>query len=238
MKRLAIHAATLGAAMLAACSAPAAERGFTVTSFDRIRVEGPYSITVASGRAPSVRATGSQAALDAVVARVEGRTLVIQRNTGTWGGFPGQDRGPVTIAVTTPGLVAASLTGSGRLEVDAMRGARIDLALAGSGRITLTQIQTDRLGAAVTGSGELSLGGHAAIAQFTLNGSGEIDAARLNADDATVAATGSGDIRVAVRRAAKVQATGSGDVTIAGNPACTVRRLGSGTVRCGGGSNG
>lgn len=225
--------ATFAALMLPG-AALAAERGYTVTSFDRIRVEGPYRVTVTSGRGPSVRASGNQAALDAVVARVEGRTLVIQRATNTWGGFLGQDHGAVTIAVTTPALVTASLAGSGQLDIDAMRAQRIDLAVAGSGRIALGRVETDRLGVMVTGSGGLAIAGHAATAQVTLNGSGQIDAAKLSADDATVAATGSGDVALAVRRAARVQATGSGDVAIAGTPACTVRRLGSGTVTCGG----
>jgi hypothetical protein len=218
-----------------ALSAPslAAERGYTVTSFDRIRVEGPYNVTVSSGRGPAVRASGSQAALDAVIARVDGRTLVIQRSTSAWGGFPGQDRGPVTIAVSTPGLVAASLAGSGRLYVDAMRAARIDLAVAGSGRIALGRIEADRLGAVVTGSGGLAIAGHAAIAQLTLNGSGQIDGAKLSVDDGTVTETGSGDISLAVRRVARVQASGSGNVAVTGSPACTVQRLGSGTVTCG-----
>ena len=106
--------------------------------------------------------------------RVDGRTLVIQRNTSAWGGFPGQDRGPVTIAVATPGLVAASLAGSGRLDVDAMRGARIDLAVTGSGRLALGRIETDRLGALLTGSGGLAIAGRAATAQ--------LDAERIGPD--------------------------------------------------------
>jgi hypothetical protein len=202
-------------ALLAApAAAAAAERGYTVTSFDRIRVEGPYTVTVASGRSPAVRATGSPAALDAVVARVDGRTLVIQRNTSAWGGYPGQDHGPATIAVSTPGLVTASLAGSGRLDVDMMRSARIDLAVAGSGQIALARIETDRLGALVTGAGSLAIAGRAATAQLALNGSGRIDAEGLEAGDASVTANGSGD-------------------AIGGSPACTVRRLGSGNVTCG-----
>ena len=234
MKRQAFHAAITGAVALFALPAAAAERGFTVTSFDRIRVEGPYDVTVTSGGAPAARATGSPAGLDTVTVRVDGRTLVIQRNTNAWGGFPGQDRGRVTIAVTTPGLVAALLAGSGQLDVDAMRYAKIDLQVTGSGRIALHRLETDRLGALVTGSGGLAIAGRAATAQLTLNGSGQIDAGKLEAGDATVTATGSGDVALAVRRAANVQATGSGDVTIGGMPACTVRRLGSGNVICGG----
>ncbi len=214
-------------------AAHAAERGYTITSFDRIRVEGPYTVTVSSGRGPSARASGSPQALDAVVVRVEGRTLIVQRDGSAWTGYPGQDRGPVTIAVTVPRLVTAVLAGSGRLDVDAMRNASVDLTLAGSGRIAVARLETDRLNATVSGSGGLALTGKVADARIALRGSGQIDAARLQASDATVISDGSGDVSLTVSRAVNVQTTGSGNVRIAGKPACTVRRIGSGNVSCG-----
>jgi hypothetical protein len=223
----------IGAAILTPLPVRAAERGFTITSFDRIRVEGPYAVTLTSGRGPSARATGTPQGLDAVVVRVEGRTLLIQRSTSAWTAFPGQDRGPVTIAVTAPRLVQATLAGSGSLDVDTMRDARIDLTLAGSGRLTVRRIDTDQLGASVSGSGGMILAGRAAGARVALRGSGNIDAAELQASDAIVTSEGSGDVSLTAVRTASVSTVGSGTLKIAGKPACTVRRTGSGNVTCG-----
>ncbi len=91
-----------------------------VTDFTRIRVDGPYSVKLTTGVPPSAKATGSSAALDAISVDVEGQTLVIRKNQSGWGGFPGDNPGPVTIAVGTHDLTAIWLNGSGGLKVDAV----------------------------------------------------------------------------------------------------------------------
>jgi hypothetical protein len=69
---------------LAAVPAQAAERRFTIISFDRVRMEAPFDVSVTTGKAPSAKAEGSVAALDSVDLRVEGRTLIVrQRAAGT-----------------------------------------------------------------------------------------------------------------------------------------------------------
>ena len=62
-----------------AAPAPAATRNFGVTGFDRIRVDGPYKVRLATGIAPFAKASGSMAALDRVAIEVQGRTLKIGR---------------------------------------------------------------------------------------------------------------------------------------------------------------
>lgn len=217
----------------AAIPAVAAERGYTVTNFDRVRVEGPYIVRVTSGKAASAKATGTAAALDAVIVRVDGRTLIVRRDTNGWGGFPQADKGRVTIAVSVPVLVAASLAGSGALAIDAMRGARIDLTLDGSGQMQVGRITADTLNATVAGSADLAMAGRAATARVDLRGSGAVRAGTLEAADAKISSAGSGQLTLAVKRAADVQALGSGAVDILGTPACTVRNIGSGDVKCG-----
>lgn len=215
--------------------ADAAERSFTVTSFDRIRVEGAFAVTVTSNRGPSIRASGSPAALDEVVARVEGRTLLLRRSENGWGGYPGQTRGPIRIAVTVAQLGAASLTGSGSLAIDTMRGQRIDLVLDGSGRLDLARVETDRLTATLVGSGTVAVAGKVADARLTVRGSGTVEGADLSVSDAIVTADGAPTVHLSARRTASVQANGSGSISIAGRPACTVRNTGTGQVACGDG---
>ncbi len=222
------------ALLATACPAHAAERSYTVTSFDRIRVEGAFAVTVTSNRGPSIRASGSPAALDEVIARVEGRTLLLRRSESEWGGYPGEARGPVRIAVTVAQLSAASLTGSGSLAIDGMRGQRIDLVLDGSGRLDLARVETDRLAATLVGAGTMAVAGEVADARVTVRGSGTVDSAGLTVTDAIVTADGAPTVRLAARRTAAVQANGSGSVTVSGKPACTVRNTGTGQVTCGG----
>jgi hypothetical protein len=59
-------------APLMAAPAHAAERGYSVTDFDRIRIDGPYRVTLTTGRSPGARAVGAQAAIEGVAVEVQG----------------------------------------------------------------------------------------------------------------------------------------------------------------------
>ena len=99
------------AIIVAGTPADAATRNFGVTSFTKIRVSGPYKVSVATGVAPFARATGSSAAIDRVAIEVRGDTLVVQSNP-SWGGYPGSDPGPVEVTLGTHELGSASLIGT------------------------------------------------------------------------------------------------------------------------------
>jgi hypothetical protein len=218
---------------LAALPAHAAERRFSVTGFDRIQIDGPYEVTLATARSSSASASGSAVALDGVLINVEGRTLRIRPKRGAWGGYPGEDGGPVRIQLGTAELRAAALSGSGSLAIDKLKGMRIDLSLSGSGRLSVASVEADQLNAASLGSGKLVLAGKVKSLRTAIQGSGSLEGEGLSADDATVTADTSGEIALAVRRAANVTSSGAGGTRISGSPACTVKRLGAGSVRCG-----
>lgn len=225
--------AILAAALLSS-AAPAAERGYSVTDFERIRVDGPYKVTLTTGRSPGARAYGSQAAIEGVSVELQGRTLIVKRNNQTWGGYPGTSAGPVEIRLTGYALRSATLNGAGSLTIDALKGQSIDLLVAGSGMLKVGRIDTDRLTVSVAGNGRAEVGGKAAIAQFAVRGTGAIDGSALVAKDAKIAADGPGDIKIAATATASVVSSGAGNIAVTGKPACTVKATGSGTVACGG----
>ena len=111
----------------------AGQRNYSVTSFDRIRIDGPYQVQLKTNVAPYARATASPLSLDGVSIKVEGRTLIVRAGSGGWGGYPGEDRGPVTIEVGTHDLGTAWINGAGALSIDRVRGLSFDLAIQGSG---------------------------------------------------------------------------------------------------------
>lgn len=210
-------------------AASAAERRYTVTDFDRIQVDGPWRVTLVTGKAPSAVAHGSNDAIDRLSLDVEGRTLRIRR--GTKGGFGAA--GPVEIRVSTHDLRGAGVNGPAILSIDRTRGLRLDLALSGSGALTVDKVEADNLVIGLLGSGRISLAGKAKTLRATIQGTGDLAADRLAVDDATLNADTAGRIALAVRRTAKIDATGQGEVEILGNPSCTVKAIGSATVRCG-----
>ncbi len=227
---------TLPLALLALAAAPAgaAERSYSVTDFDKVQVDGPYRVTVTTGRGSAARAEGSTEALDHISVDVQSGTLRVRRNRSAWGGYPSEGIGPVTIALTTRDLSNASVVGSGSLDIDRAKGLRVDLSVSGSGRLTVGAVDADTLMVGLLGGGRITVAGRARQLKATVQGSGDLAAAGLSADDAQIASDTAGTVAVAVTRTAKVTATGPGDVEIIGTPSCTVEAKGSGRVICGG----
>ncbi|WP_165374805.1 GIN domain-containing protein [Sphingomonas montana] len=227
-RRLILPIAT--AALLSAAAAPAATRGFSVTSFDRIRLEGPFAVTLTTGAGASARADGpDQRMLERVRIDVMGRTLVIRRDRDTTSG--GTLKG-IRIALSTPALSGASVLGAGSLTVAANRGARFDATVSGAGALAVTGLDTDLLNVTSTGAGSTTLAGRARNLRAVMQGTGTIDAPTLIAQDAVVTTAGSGTLTLTAVRTAKVGATGGGLVTILGTPACTVTSEGTVEVVC------
>jgi hypothetical protein len=217
-----------------ASSAFAAERRYTVTDFDRVQVDGPFRVTLATGKASSAAATGSQQALDRVSIEVQGRTLRIRPNRSGWGGYPGEGAGPVSIAISTHNLRGASVTGSGSISIDKAAAMRFDATVSGSGKLAIGDVQTDMLTLGLLGAGKIAVGGKAKQLRATIQGSGDLDGSALMAEDAQINADTAGDIVVGVRRTVTINASGAGDTKIVGKPACTTKGLGAGRVLCGG----
>lgn len=218
--------------MLAAPAA-AAERSFSVTSFDRIRVDGPFVVTVATGKPVSARASGSAEALERISMRVEGRTLLLRPNLSGWGGYPGKQGAAATIALTTPELNTAILLGPGSLSVDRMKAPRVTVTAEGSGRVTVARIEADNVSLAIAGSGAIEAGGRVAQAAAVARGTAEIRAAGLTAADLTLISESAGAVTMQASRSAKVSVMGVGPVEVGGGAACEVKQAGSGPVRCG-----
>lgn len=222
---------TFAALVLLAAPAVAAERNYSVTSFNRVRVDGPYQVTVKTNVAPFARASGSQAALDGVSIRVEGRTLVVRADTsGGWGGYPGEGRGPVTIELGTHDLTTAWVNGAGALFIDKVKGLSFDLAIQGAGVMRIDSADVDQLKIGLSGTASARLSGRAAKVTATVRGSSSLDAETLAVKDAVIGAEGPAMIRANVTGTAKVDALGLASVALAGSPSCTTKSQGSASV--------
>lgn len=217
-------------AAVAASPAMAAERNFSITSFDRVRVDGPYKVRLTTGVPPFAVATGSAIAIDRVSVSVEGRTLIVRQNPGSWGGYPGEAPGPVEIEVGTHELSQAWLNGSGTLAIDRIRGLTFDLALQGSGSAAIGDADVDQMKIGISGAGSVTISGKAPKLTAVVRGTSTLDAAGLTAKDALVGAEGPSDVRVLATATAKVDARGTTSVAVGGNPSCTVKAEGSAVV--------
>lgn len=218
------------ALVLLATPVGAATRNFGIEGFDRIRVEGPFKVRLTTGVAPFAKATGSETAINRVAVDLQGRTLVVHLNQSSWGGYPGAAAGPVEVALGTHELSAASVNGSGNLEINRIRGLKFDLAVLGSGGATIADSDVDQLRVNLFGNSSTTLAGRAGTLTAVQRGITSLNAAALTIKDATIGTEGGSTASAAVTDSAKVTATGTATVTLTGNPSCTVKTNGSASV--------
>lgn len=218
------------AAMLAASPAASAERTLSVTSFDRIRVDGPFKVTLTTGVAPFARVTGSSSAIDRVSVDVQGRTLVVRPSLSSWGGYPGEATGPAEIVLGTHDLSQAWLNGAGTLSIDRVRGLTFGFDLQGSGSVAIANMDVDQLRVGLNGAGSATLAGKAPKLTAIVRGVSSLDASALQVKDAAIGAEGPAQVKASVTGTLKLDARGNSTIDIAGTPACTVTAQGSATV--------
>lgn len=221
---------TASASLALAAPAGAATRTFGITSFTKVRVEGPFKVTLATGVAPFARATGSTTALDRVAIDVRGDTLVVQTNPSAWGGYPGEDPGPIEVSVGTHDLTNAALTGAGSLAISQVKGLSFTLSVQGSGLAQIDDAAADQLEVNLAGTANAKLKGHALKLTALVRGLSSIDAAKLTTPDAHVTADGSATVDVDVTDTARVDAWGPATIRFSGRPACTLKVSGSTSV--------
>src|SRR3954466_9342092 len=164
-----------------AAPAAAANRNFGITSFTKIRVEGPFKVSLATDVAPFARATGSSAAIDRVEVEVSGDTLVVRPSASSWGGYPGSDPGPVEISIGTHDLTNAWLNGAGTLTIDKVRGLSFALSVQGSGRAEINSVDADQMNVSLVGSGSAQLSGQTKKLTALIRGISALNAAGLAA---------------------------------------------------------
>jgi hypothetical protein len=219
--------------LLVVARADASERTYSVTSFERIRVQGPFEVRLTTGKAPSARVEGDTAAFDGISVSIDGNTLTVRRAIGDGGQANGGRGSAPIITLATPLLRSALVTGGGRLAITGMKSQRADLAVNGVGALSVSGIATDQLVATVIGTGTMTLAGRAQRAQLLTNGSGTIAAAALDVNDLTVRLDGPGKTDASARFSATIINSGLGEINVAGSAACVVKSPAGGVVSCG-----
>tara|TARA_Y100000815_G_scaffold271212_1_gene297333 strand:- start:53 stop:754 length:702 start_codon:yes stop_codon:yes gene_type:complete len=215
--------------LLLAAFAPGQDRSFMVGSFDRIRVDGPYHVTVTQGRSPAARAVGDRDSLEQVEVRLSGTTLVVTAGTLGW-----QERtSPAEAAeihIVAPHLRGISVNGGGRATIAAMDGERVEANVNGAGAIIIDKVEARDFRATLIGTGRIAAGGESRSARLLSNGAGSIDAGALTTGDLSIVSQSTGGIAGHARYTARILATGAGTVSVTGAAKCEVS--GPGPVTC------
>jgi hypothetical protein len=219
-------------ALLLASAAPvlAAERSFPVGPFQIVSASGAEDITIATGKAVSVVATGADRDLDRLDIRVEDNTLKIGHKKGNWSNWSNDS---VTIRVTMPALHGLRMSGSGNITADGGSGPAFAISSSGSGDARVDRIDSPAVRIATSGSGDVTASGKCTTLDIGVSGSSNITAGALQCTNAEVKISGSGDVKIHATGNADIRISGSGDVIVVGGARCQSRTSGSGDVTCG-----
>ena len=173
--------------------------------FSGIDLRAPVDVTFSIGANTSVTVSGPADILPLLLTTVKDNVLTIKLTDSV------MLRKPVKVAITSPSLLAVSLSGSGSLNASGISG--------------------DSLNLDVSGSGSIMASGQVTTVNVSIKGSGGVDVRSIHAKVLNASMKGSGDLRAYASNTAIVGLTGSGDVRILGNPPMkVVNRTGSGDV--------
>lgn len=218
---------------LAAAPLPAAERSYSVTDFEKIRLTGPHKVTVTQGRARTARAIGDQVELQALKLDVAGGQLQISSASSAVSTWRKRDRPALEILITTPRLTSGQVLGAGTLTIDRLAGQKVEAGVAGAGKLSIGRIDADRTSLRLVGDGSIVAGGRTLALEVDARGSGSLDASKLAAKDVKLSTASSGSVKLQATKTVTGLASGAGSTEVDGKAVCTLRNLGSGTVVCG-----
>lgn len=201
----------------------------TTEAFSAVKALGPDNIVFITSDTFTIKADGNSKALATLRYKMDDGAIVIGRKNGNWFGDEGKS---LTVTITAPSLLSASLAGSGDFTADQMRGDDVEVKIAGSGSLNVTNIEAKKLVTKIAGSGDAVISGTVERADISVLGSGSVNAQRLTAADADVSIAGSGDVRLNATRNVKAKVAGSGDVNVTGGATCESKSVGSGSISC------
>lgn len=219
-------------------TASAADRRFSVTSFDTVRIEGDVAVEIVSDAAPAAVASGESRALDTLTVQSQGNTLLIRRaRTNALIEGRAKRTAPEAlplVRVAARSIGSLSLRGHGSARLDRLAGTKPSARVDGDGSVEIGSVKADSLSVTVTGGGSLKINGTAAFGRAMMLGDGLLEASGLALSALDFTGEGPVRARLLVHGPARLVANGDSDISVAGKPVCKVRQTGEGRIDCGG----
>jgi hypothetical protein len=200
--------------------------------FSGLALDLPASVELRIGATESVTIETDDNLLPMIETVVENGRLQIRPST-----FGSNfDTAHLKIVVRARAIDRLALGGSGSIDADPLRAAKLTINIGGSGSISVKSIDADALSVSLGGSGDLKVdGGAVSTLSLSIGGSGDVDLGKLKTVNASVNIAGSGDATVSARDTLAAAIAGSGDVNYYGDPRVSKTVVGSGsTNRLGG----
>ncbi|WP_164118992.1 DUF2807 domain-containing protein [Sphingorhabdus sp. Alg239-R122] len=206
-------------------------RSFTLANFDAVRVEGSMVVLIETGKPQSVRAEGELVDINQLDLRIENRTLIVKtRKKKSIDDDPG-----ALLRVNARNVDDVTLTGKGRMVVNALTGRKTRASLYGIGELIVGNMDAEEMQLNFNGlGGRMQVAGRAENVKAIIRGKGVLDAAALNSETLEILGEGPVKSQFSASESAHVIISQFAQILINGDTRCNVRARNAAKVICGG----
>lgn len=213
--------------------AQAAERKFSISSFEDVRIIGNVNVFISTDRGISAKAeAANREILDRVLLRKSGSQLIIsvKPKAGDSSSFSAAE--PVTVTLSSYVVKSITHSGSGTVSLDKLGGRDPKARLTGFGVLTINDVEGDTLSVAMNGGGQIVMAGQAKKGTIQLLGSSIFDGSQLTLETLKLVQRGPASSHVFVEKEVNISNSGTGQIRIDGRPNCSVESGGSAEIIC------
>jgi len=198
-----------------------------VKYFDRVTLKGSGNLIIEQGDEESLTIEAENNIIPMITTEVQRTNLVIDYE---WRFLSIRiPTKPINFYLKVKDIKAITLSGSGTIKSDSLKGEQIDINISGSGKADLN-VNVKEINTRISGSGSVKVAGEAEKQEIVISGSGSYPASGLASKECRIVISGSGSCIVRVSDDLDVHISGSGNVSYIGNPMINQDISGSGKV--------
>ncbi len=220
------------------CAAPVSAyaatdyRNFMVGNYEEIVVEGDIVVEIVNNSAPSARAEGDPALVDAVQFETMDKVLRFKLIQPSIPGYKAPV-GQLKIKLTGRNIRKLSLRGTGKISIDTVKTVLGQFDVHGPGEIQIGNLQAEKVQVLLNGPGRVRFdGGSTKSGALHLNGTGNFEGPQFDFGTLTLFQMGAATTNTLASRDVTITNNGPGSITIGGSGSCIIRQAGSGTITC------
>jgi Putative auto-transporter adhesin, head GIN domain len=220
---------------LAAIAAPAqaAERKYSISSFEDVRIIGNINVFITTDRGVSASAEAAdRETLDRVELNKSGKQLIVSvKPKASQDGRFSEDE-PVAVRLSSYVIKSITHSGSGTVSLDKLGGRDPKARINGFGVLTINAVDGDTLDLVMNGGGQMVIAGRATKGRITVLGSSIFDGSQLTLETLDLTQRGPASSHVLVEKEVTISNSGTGRIQIDGRPNCSVKSGGSAQIIC------
>lgn len=207
-----------------------------VSGFNEVVLRGFGDATIIQGDEEGLTIEADEEILARLGSEVHGTRLVLGLNLEWWEWLTWwfswlfMANKEVRYTIQLRDFAGASISGSGKILADELRGASCRFSISGSGNVGIEHLDAGAVETHISGSGNVKMGGRAERQRIQISGAGSVQNSELETQDTEVRISGSGKASVNAARNLGVDISGSGSVFYRGQPKVRQSISGSGRV--------